>query len=54
MNGLSIFSNFRRIRIIIIKNKKTIIQQTIKPNSSPATANIKSVLASGSFSLHIP
>ena len=54
MNGLFVFNNLRRIRIINIKNIKTIILQTIKPNSSPATANIKSVLASGSFSLSTP
>ena len=52
--GLLILSNLRRVRIIIIKNNKTIKLQTIKPNSSPATAKIKSVCASGSLSFSSP
>ena len=54
MKGLLIFNSLRRVRIIINKNNSIITLQTINPNSSPTTANIKSVWASGSFSLRMP
>ena len=52
--GSSTFKTFNKVLTIIDKIIKIIIKQKIKPNSSPATANIKSVFASGIFSFKIP
>jgi hypothetical protein len=52
--GLSTFKTFNRVFITIDKIIIKIIKQKIKPNSSPATAKIKSVFASGIFSLRSP
>ena len=52
--GLSTFRTFNKVFITIDKIMIKIIKQKIKPNSSPATAKIKSVFASGIFSLRSP
>ena len=52
--GSSSFRTFNKVLIIIDKIIRIIIKQKIKPSSSPATAKIKSVLASGIFSFKIP
>ena len=54
MYGSSSFRTFNKVLIIIDKIIRIIIKQKIKPSSSPATAKIKSVLASGIFSFKIP
>ena len=49
-----IFRTFNNVLITIERMIINIIKQKINPNSSPATANIKSVFASGIFSFKIP
>ena len=53
-NGSVIFKSLSRNLMIIISINDIIKAQKINPNSSPATAKIKSVFASGIFSLSIP
>ena len=53
-NGSFIFKSVTKKRIIINNIKKIMREQKMNPNSSPATAKIKSVLASGILSLRIP
>ena len=52
--GLLIFNNFNKNLMIMTNINKTIKEQKINPNSSPATAKIKSVFAEGIFSFKIP
>ena len=52
--GLLTFRTFNKVLIIIERMIINIIKQKINPNSSPATANIKSVFASGIFYFKSP
>ena len=52
--GLVTFKTFNNVLITIERIIINIIKQKNNPNSSPATANIKSVFASGIFSFKIP
>ena len=52
--GSSSCRTFNKLLIIIDRIIKIMIKQKINPNSSPATAKIKSVFASGIFSFKIP
>ena len=54
INGSFMFNNLNKNLTIIIKINKIIIEQKINPSSSPATAKIKSVFASGIFSFKTP
>ena len=54
ISSSSIFNKLSNERITNIKIRITIKQQTINPNSSPATAKIKSVFASGILSFSVP
>ena len=52
--GSSTLSNLNKVLTIIDKIIKIMTKQKIYHNSSPATAKIKSVFASGIFSFKIP